>query len=412
MSRAGNQLRTLLDLLARLQPHWRSDRALPARIQTLLSGNRAFGSRDRRLYRELIYTALRHLPWIEPVLARDPDRTGQLVVWLSATGPATDGLRSELLPDWPAAAGTIADRATALNTRSPLAGSTPVFVARDLVPPWIEQECPAALDAPLLDALLARAPLWLRVRVPRDPAVLNEFTALGWTSASTDAWPSALQLREPVDATTTNAYRAGRFEVQDLGSQLVLASAEVPRGSRWLDACAGAGGKTLQLADLVGPEGHIDAHDVRANALAELATRAQRAGVRHITVHPAPPAGTYDGVLVDAPCTGSGTWRRAPHLKWTTQPADIHAAAATQRALLDRFGTLVRPGGMLVYATCSLCRTENEAVVTAFLAGQPQFTCEPPRRDFGFARNEYGLPILPGRLDSDGFFVAHLRRQN
>jgi 16S rRNA (cytosine967-C5)-methyltransferase len=412
MSRAGSQQRTLLALLAQLQPHWRRDRALPARIHALLSRNRAFGSRDRRLYRELIYTTLRYLPWVEPWLARDAERAAQLIVWLAHDDPSTTGLRAELLPGWPDAAGPAAARAATLNTASPVAGSTPALVAGDLLPAWIDHECPAARHEPMLDALLARAPLWLRLREPHDAAVLEEFRARGWTPTPAEVCPTALQLREPVDVTATEAYRSGRMEVQDLGSQLVLASTAVRPGSRWFDACAGAGGKTLQLADLVGPHGHVDAYDVRAEALRELATRAERARVGHITVNPTPPAGTYDGVLVDAPCTGTGTWRRAPHLKWTTSADEIGVAAATQRTLLDRFSVGVRPGGQLVYATCSLCRTENEAVVAAFLATHPEFARERPRNDFGLAETAHGLPILPGRLDSDGFFVAHLRRQD
>jgi 16S rRNA (cytosine967-C5)-methyltransferase len=411
MSRAGSQQRTLLALLAQLQPHWRRDRALPARIQTLLARNRAFGSRDRRLYRELIYTTLRYLPWVEPWLARDADRAVQLIVWLAQDEPATAGLRAELLPGWPAAPGPAPRRAATLSTASPVAGAGSGFLVDDLLPAWVDRECPAARREPMLDALLARAPLWLRRREPDDVAVLDELRTRGWTATPAEVYPIAVQIREPIDVTATEAYRSGRIEIQDLGSQLVLASTAVPPGSRWLDACAGAGGKTLQLADLVGSDGHVDAYDVRPGALAELATRADRARVRHVTVHSTPPTGAYDGVLVDAPCTGSGTWRRAPHLKWTTAAAEIGAAAATQFQLLDQFSARVRPGGQLVYATCSLCTTENESVVAAFLAAHPGFAHERPQNDFGFTANEHGLPIRPGRLDSDGFFVAHLRRQ-
>src|SRR5690606_24311931 len=154
--------------------------------------------------------------------------------------------------------------------------------------------------------------------------------------------------------------------IQDLGSQLVLATlAEAPAG-HWLDACAGAGGKTLQLARLLGPAGRVTAHDIRAGALAELKTRARRAGLDTIVTTTTLPAAAFDGVLVDAPCTGSGTWRRTPRLKWTTAPEDVARAARLQAELLARFSRLVRPGGRLVYATCSLCRSENEAVVAGF----------------------------------------------
>ena len=115
-------------------------------------------------------------------------------------------------------------------------------------------------------------------------------------------------------------------------------------------------------------------------------------------------------MLVDAPCSGSGTWRRAPHLKWTTTESHVDAHSARQRAILAAYSIHVRPGGMLVYATCSLSRRENEDVVAAFLAENPAFAVEPPVRDFGCAAGPLGLPIRPAVHDTDGFFVARLRR--
>jgi 16S rRNA (cytosine967-C5)-methyltransferase len=211
--------------------------------------------------------------------------------------------------------------------------------------------------------------------------------------------------------TKTRAFQEGQLEVQDLGSQMILASAGVARGGCWLDACAGAGGKTLQLARLIGPAGRVDACDIRPAALAELRTRAARARLTQVRTPPAPDPAGYDGVLVDAPCSGSGTWRRAPHLKWVTTPEQVARAAAVQGELLRRFAPFVRPGGRLLYATCSLSRWENHEVVSAFLADQPDFAAEPPMADFGFPYSPPGLTIWPARHDTDGFFVAALRRR-
>ena len=132
-------------------------------------------------------------------------------------------------------------------------------------------------------------------------------------------------------------------------------------------------------------------------------------------VEPGAPTAHYDGVLVDAPCSGTGTWRRSPHLKWTTTPAQVTAAAEQQLALLTHYAALVRPGGQLVYATCSLSHFENEDVVRAFLAANSSFAPELPASDraFGFTADATtgGLTILPARHNTDGFFVATLRRQ-
>jgi 16S rRNA (cytosine967-C5)-methyltransferase len=115
-------------------------------------------------------------------------------------------------------------------------------------------------------------------------------------------------------------------------------------------------------------------------------------------------------VLVDAPCSGSGTWRRAPHLKWATTEALVARKAETQRALLRRFAALVQPSGRLVYATCSLSRCENQDVLSGFLAEQPEFRPAPFADTFGFAPQGAGLTLWPARHDTDGFFVASLRR--
>ncbi len=398
MNVAGSQQRTFLELAAQLRPHWRRDRNLPARLQSLLASRRAFGSRDRRLYRELLYTTLRYLPWIEPWLDRDPDQAARRVAWLAADSPATERFRAALVGDWPPTPPRLADKAAQLGETSiPL-------------PEWFREACPAAFEPEQADALLARAPLWLRLQTDAPADVTAEFDQLGWRWETSSILPTALRFAGDVDVTKTSAFLGGRVEIQDLGSQLLLEAAGIAAGEHWLDACAGAGGKTLQLARLLGASGRVDAHDIRPAALDELAARARRAQLDSIRILRPPVADTYDGVLVDAPCSGSGTWRRAPHLKWTTTPEQIEAAAATQRELLGRFAAHVRPGGRLIYATCSLSHRENEDVIRAFLATHPDFRAEPPRRNFGFAGGELGLTILPARHDTDGFFVATLRR--
>jgi 16S rRNA (cytosine967-C5)-methyltransferase len=239
--------------------------------------------------------------------------------------------------------------------------------------------------------------------------VLDEFRAKGWTFTSAGDFPDAVCLPPNAEVADTDAYRRGFIEIQDLGSQLVLASAGLAPGGRWLDACAGAGGKTLQLARLLGPGGHVDATDIRPEILEELRDRAKRARLDHIAIV-RDPAADYDGVLVDAPCSGSGTWRRQPHLKWCVKPETIATFAATQLEILTANAPRVRPGGLLVYATCSLSHHENRDVVAAFLQTHPQFTPEPPVKNFGGEFDSLGTTLLPGTLNTDGFYVALLRR--
>ncbi|QYM80628.1 RsmB/NOP family class I SAM-dependent RNA methyltransferase [Horticoccus luteus] len=386
MSIAGSQRQILLALLARLQPHWHRDRNLPARLDPLLKGDRRFGSRDRRLYRELIYTALRLLPEVEPLLADNPDEAVRRLAWAAAETPATRNFRAAFAT-----------------------GETYAADPVRLLPGWFRAHCPAAFEPLQAAALATRAPLWLRLQTDDASAVIAEFAALGWTVESAPLLPSALRLGADVDVTKTAAYARGAIEVQDLGSQFLLQTVGIEPGGMWLDACAGAGGKTLQLARLLGPSGRVDATDVRSAALDELVVRVRRAGLANIRRVDAP-AATYDGVLIDAPCSGSGTWRRAPHLKWSTTPDTIERARTVQLALLHQHAAHVRPGGRLIYTTCSLSHRENDDVVSEFLVSAPEFTAAPFARDFGGTPTATGLTILPATHDSDGFFVASLQR--
>ena len=399
MSVVSSQQQVFLRLLGRLRPRWHEELALPVRIQRMLGGERSFGSRDRRLYRELIYTTLRYLPWIEPGLDRDPARALKVAAWLAAETRDTRAYRAGTCGDWPGLP-SLAARAEFLQAN-----------ATDLLPAWFRDPGPAVVSPREQEAQLARAPLWLRLQTADPAAVSREFSGLDWRTQPAPALGSAWRVLDEADVTRTGAYAEGRIEVQDLGSQMVLETLRITPGERWLDACAGAGGKTLQLSQKVGPAGTVEAHDTRPAALDELLERAERAGLENIRITAQPAAGRYAGVLVDAPCSGSGTWRRSPHLKWTTTPELVAERARLQQTLLDRFASCVQPGGRLVYATCSLSHVENEDVVAAFLAAHRDFTPEPAAQTFGFEAGAAGLTILPARHDTDGFFVAALRRR-
>jgi 16S rRNA (cytosine967-C5)-methyltransferase len=408
MSIAQGQKRTFLRMLAELRPLARKEAGLPSRLEAMLREDKRLGSRDRRLYRELVYTYLRHLPWLENL---EEELLVARCAALCAETKATQAFREALM------AGE-----TGKNLGS----------KEELLPAWLREECPEAFTEPLLSRLLERAPLWLRLRTQEDlEPVQLEFAQRGWRLEPSTVIKQACRFMQEADLTKTESYLAGRYEVQDLGSQLILEACGIKAGEHWLDACAGAGGKTLHLAGLLGTAGKIDAHDLRMLALAELAQRALRAGcavndpermLRErlpmakkgagplITLRREPLA-LYDGVLIDAPCSGSGTWRRQPQLKWCTGPDTIKRMAILQREVLETFCECVKPGGRLIYATCSLCRSENEAVVEAFLAAHADFSLGTLSQTFGYGPGHGMLRIMPDRHDSDGFFVASLVRK-
>lgn len=225
----------------------------------------------------------------------------------------------------------------------------------------------------------------------------------------------ALSIRAKVNMYSLESYRKGLFEIQDLASQCVgLVCAPRP-GNRWLDACAGAGGKTLQLAQLMKRKGNVTASDLRSYKLEDLRRRARRAGFPNITAkeniaasgkvkHP------FDGVLVDAPCSCSGVWRRNPGAQWILTAEEVEELAIQQLEILETYSAAVRTGGVLVYATCSVFDEENSGVVRKFLDKHPEFKLDP------FADPMTGN-IAPGMLRIDGglyncdtLFAARMRK--
>lgn len=247
-----------------------------------------------------------------------------------------------------------------------------------------------------------RGPIAIRAR--GDPGLLAaRLEAEGMQVAPARLAPRALRLTGRPDIRGSAAWRSGAFEVQDEASQMVAVAVDAQPGETVIDLCAGAGGKTLALAAAMGDRGTIYACDVDPDRLHDLEVRLARGGQRCVVPMDLrtyqPPAGA-DRVLVDAPCSGVGTWRRGPDRKWRIDADAIEELVALQRQLLARAAALVRPGGRVVYATCTLLRAENQGVVeTTTLAPSP----------LGCFEGE-AYEITPDAFDTDGFFVAAFTR--
>ncbi len=273
------------------------------------------------------------------------------------------------------------------------------------VPDWlVTRIAPAELRA-----LLEPAPLDLRVnllKATRDEA-RAALAAEGLEAVPTPRSSWGLRIEGRRQVTTGAAFRSGLVEIQDEGSQLVARLVDARAGMRVADLCAGAGGKTLALAMTMQNRGQLVACDVSAARLDGAVRRLRRAGVHNVERHLLEAgdkwvkrrAGTFDRVLVDAPCTGTGTWRRNPDARLRLTEADLAELLPKQAAILNQAATLVRIGGRLVYATCSLLSEENEAQVTAFLS-----------RHSGFFQRDV-LVLTPARDGTDGFFAAVLERR-
>jgi 16S rRNA (cytosine967-C5)-methyltransferase len=296
-------------------------------------------------------------------------------------------------------------------------------------PTWLFERLAAAHGEKeamaLTSAMNGRAPMCVRtntVKVSREELV-TRLAEEGVVATPTRLSPVGLVFETRVNAFGLSAFREGLFEVMDEGSQLVAeATAPPPRG-RVVDACAGAGGKSLALAALLDNQGRILALDRNGKKLEELRRRARRAGLsnlaaREVEAGALPPEaklGAWDRVLVDAPCSGLGTLRRNPEARWRLTPTAVDAYPPDQLALLVTYAPLVAKGGRLIYATCSLLREENDGVVERFLRERPDFVVMPIKEIWGKQRAaEVGdgtfLRLLPHVHDTDGFFAAVLRR--
>ncbi|MBU3699692.1 MAG: RsmB/NOP family class I SAM-dependent RNA methyltransferase [Candidatus Kapabacteria bacterium] len=270
------------------------------------------------------------------------------------------------------------------------------------------------------------APMVLRVnlrRVSRE-RVLRHLHSDNIDAVEGPLSPAAVVVNQRVNLLQHPLFKGGIVEVQDEGSQLVGYACDPGQDDVILDACAGAGGKSLQLADLQMAKGQIVANDIEWNRLKEIAPRAHRAGVLSITVERRQPGSAardnrlFDLVLVDAPCSGLGTARRMPMAKWRITPDTLARHARKQRQVLEEYVSHVRPGGVLVYATCSIMPEENERVVEKFLANHPEFTGEPLAPCFerhgvnvpGLAPEQFMLQVDPLHHGTDGLFMARMRR--
>ncbi|MFH0953013.1 MAG: RsmB/NOP family class I SAM-dependent RNA methyltransferase [Verrucomicrobiota bacterium] len=254
-----------------------------------------------------------------------------------------------------------------------------------------------------------RPPTWLRLKRGAEQNVLDDL-ARAEVRIISQVGPAVA-----VDGSSAlNALRGlarSRFEVQDLASQCVGRVCSPAPGQRWWDVCAGAGGKTLHLADLMEDRGHVLATDVRPEALAELRRRARRAGVSCIKVERRGSGrGGFDGVLVDAPCSNIGTWSRNPDARWRTSETDVQQRADVQSKLLRDAADAVRPGGALVYSVCTVTSAETVGIIEPFLRGRPDFTLEPTVHPLHREPASGMIWIWPWQGPCDSMFIARMKK--
>jgi 16S rRNA (cytosine967-C5)-methyltransferase len=397
--------------------------------------HRFAGSGDRAAIAGLVYDALRRRASSAWLIGADTPRAILLGMLKRERGFDTAAIEkladgSRYSPD-----ALNQEERHALDT-STLKGA-PAQVVGDY-PDWLEPHFSSAFADDRAEegaALAARAPLDLRVntlKAERDKAadMLSDLKPepAGWS-------PWGLRIRLAADAKSPAiraepAFLKGMIEVQDEGSQLAALFTGAGAGEQVVDLCAGAGGKTLALAAMMQNKGQIYATDDDKRRLAPIHERLKRSGARNVQVRTPKSvggelddlAGHIDLVLIDAPCTGTGAWRRNPDAKWRMRPGALEQRVKEQAEILERAVPLLKAGGRIAYVTCSVLEEENGAQVRGFLARHGTFSAQPPgevaqalgERAFMFAKaarfSDEGITMTPRITETDGFFVALLRR--
>lgn len=375
-------------------------------LRGTLKRDKRWGSRDRSFIAETTYDIVRWKRLYQEIAeVKEPfDRDNLFrlfVVWAT--------LRGIKLPDWPQFEGVptrkIKGRFDTLSK---------VRVLRESIPDWLDEVGLEAFGkeqwSAELKALNQQAEVVLRCNTLKGTRkdLASSLAANGIETEAAKQTPEGLVLKQRDNVFTTEEFQAGLFEVQDLNSQRVGHWVKPMPGMRVIDACAGAGGKSLHMAALMENKGQIIALDIFPKKLEELKRRARRSGAHNIETRLIESRKTIkklyqkaDAVLIDAPCTGIGVLKRNPDAKWKLTPEFLTEITQVQKEILNDYSSMVKPGGSLVYATCSILPQENQLQIEAFLKSENG-------EDFSLEAQESLLPSVTGY---DGFFMARLKRK-
>jgi 16S rRNA (cytosine967-C5)-methyltransferase len=435
------RIQSAIEMMEHIQSIWSADRKAPvdALFADYFKQRRYIGSKDRGAISDLVYFVLRHGATLEwHIEQSDRTATPRLVVMVALLFFEPTGGKSltrddliDLFSGAQYSPSKLTDPEMTMLSRCEGRDFMPHSMppaARYNYPEWLEGRLKDAFGAELpeaMDALNKQAPIDLRANLLKCRDRNDLILALdkdGYFGVATDHSPVGVRLKKRLPVFNTQAFKDGMYEVQDEGSQIAALLVAAKPGQKVVDFCAGAGGKTLAIAATMENKGRILAWDTSEKRLGQMGKRLARAGVSNVQTHvlrdEADPflkrhVGTADWVLVDAPCSGSGTWRRNPDLKWRFSLEDLQELKALQARILQQAARLVKPGGRLVYVTCSIFIDENFHQVKQFLGGNPQFRVEAPDKLWNnhlLARDgvDASLVLSPHKDGTDGFFAAVL----
>jgi 16S rRNA (cytosine967-C5)-methyltransferase len=372
-------------------------------VEKALKRDKRWGARDRKFVAETIYDMVRWKRLYNEIAGTKSHYTTENV-WKNFAVLAV--LKGYKLPDWNQLQGVPERR---IKGKFDELQKERVF--KESIPDWMDELCVKELGVEKwtkeISALNEQAEVILRVNTLKTTklALQKKLEDEGIETEPIRGYEYALKLKERANVFTTEAFKLGFFEVQDASSQLVAEYLDVKPGMKVIDTCAGAGGKSLHLAALMENKGQLISTDIYESKLKKLKIRARRNGVHNITTKVIDSLkvmkkmkGTADRVLIDAPCSGIGVLKRNPDSKWKLQPEFVDTIIKTQAEILEEYSQLVKVGGKMVYATCSILPSENEKQVQLFLNSHPEFQLEKQNK------------VSAYKSGYDGFYMALLER--
>ena len=405
----------LFEILPPLEEAVHSGRPADIELSQWMRSRRELGSRDRRFLSQAVFRHFRWMGWTRLGLQLDLPEAALLSALLEEPTESQwiQHLTQHITfpsPLAPLGALPLAEKIDQINQtfQSSLTDS-------HLITPDATSVIHPDVLARSLPAFQHRPPTWIRSRIGSEE-LLNALTAENIPAESSPQHPHAIAIPSGINLQQRLEKGPGQFVVQDLASQCVGQVCAPLAGQLWWDCCAGSGGKSLHLADLMKQQGGVLASDPRESALIELKKRARTCGIRMIqsqvldATKEKPGTYLYDGVLVEAPCPGWGTWARSRDARWRTSTKDVRQSARRQQAILKNAAQAVKPGGTLVYAVCTLTQPETDQQAAAFLEAHPHFELDPFRHPITGELTSGMIQLFPSQ--HDGMFIARFRKKN
>lgn len=417
MSRAERQAEVIAEILDRALRGIEASRPADRTLADYLRAHRGFGARDRRLYAESVFSFFRWAGWLES------EPVGRAAGMAYALDHETlPGAIHALWPEAENAGPGVPDMLLEEKSRCAAAwmGLARPPAPERLQPDWVREAMPPEQTDEdwrrWLESAQVRPPLWLYAPAPHRAAIVEALHERGLDAVPHERLPEAVRVDGAVSRAAFKQPPLCYAWIQDLASQAAAAVCGAAPGASWLDACAGAGGKTVRLAEQVTERGRVLATDRRPGMLRSLSSRLPEACRDTVQVCDADIikqdiGKAFDGILVDAPCSGMGTWPRNPDARWRSTRTRVDRAADIQRRMLDRLAAHVRPGGVLVYSVCTVSERETHGVIDAFLASHDDFRTAP------FVHPLTGEPAPDGRTTiwpwegpCNGMFIARMAK--